>query len=61
MRTASYFRSFVALAYLLALVAHGRWEVRTALLTLAVLAVWAVPVLRDSRRARAAGSPASAR
>lgn len=46
------FRSLVALAYLLALVLHGRWDARTAGLALAVLAVWAVPVIRDARRAR---------
>jgi hypothetical protein len=61
MRDASYFRTFVALAYLLALVVHGRWEMRTALLTLAVVAVWALPLLRDARRHRATGRAVSAR
>jgi hypothetical protein len=55
MRNAAFFRSFVVLAYLLALILHGRWEVRTALLTLAVVAVWALPLVRDAR------SPVSAR
>jgi hypothetical protein len=51
-RMAPIFRTFVALAYLLALVLHGSWDGRTAVLALAVLAVWAVPVVRDARRAR---------
>jgi hypothetical protein len=46
------FRTLVALAYLLALALHGRWDGRTAVLALAVLTVWAVPVIRDARRAR---------
>ena len=50
MRVAPIFRTFVALAYLLALVVHGRWDTRTAVLILAVLAVWAVPLFRDGRR-----------
>jgi hypothetical protein len=51
-RVAPIFRTFVALAYLLALVLHGRWDGSRALLALAVLAVWAAPVLRDGRRHR---------
>ena len=47
------FRSLIALAYLLALVLHGRWDAPTAGLGLAVLAVWAVPVVRYARRSRA--------
>jgi hypothetical protein len=54
-RNAPFFRTFVAMAYLLALVLHGRWDGRTAGLALAVVAVWAVPVIRDARRARPAG------
>jgi hypothetical protein len=47
------FRTLVALTYLLALILHGRWDGRTAGLAVAVLAVWAAPVIRDARRARA--------
>ncbi|GAA3953646.1 hypothetical protein [Actinoplanes auranticolor] len=61
MRNAPFFRTFVACAYLLALVLHGRWDGRTAGLALAVLAVWAVPVIRDARRNRGAVRAASAR
>jgi hypothetical protein len=61
MRNAPYFRTFVALAYLLALVLHSRWDLRTAGLALAVLAVWAMPLIRDARRTRTAVSPVSAR
>ena len=61
MRNAPFFRTFVACAYLLALVLHGHWDARTAVLALAVLAVWAVPVIRDARRhrgvVRAASTP----
>jgi hypothetical protein len=60
-RNAPFFRTFVALAYLLALVLHGRWDARTATLVLAVLAVWAVPVIRDARRHRGIVPTASAR
>jgi hypothetical protein len=56
---ASLFRTFVALAYLLALVLHGRWDGRTAILALAVLAVWAAPAIRDARRARGVLPPAA--
>ena len=57
---ASFFRTFVACAYLLALILHGRWDGRTAGLALAVVAVWAAPVVRDARRARGAGPAAPA-
>ena len=52
MRVAPLFRTLVALAYLLALVLHGRWDGRTAVLALAVLIVWAAPAIRDARRGR---------
>ena len=61
MRNAPFFRTFVACAYLLALVLHGRWDTRTAGLALAVLAVWAVPVIRDARRHRGTVPTAPAR
>ena len=61
MRYTPYFRTFIACAYLLALVLHGRWDGRTAVLAVAVLAVWAAPAIRDARRARALVSPVSAR
>ncbi len=54
MRLCFFFRTFVACAYLSALVLHGRWDGRTAVLALAVVAVWAVPVIRDARRGRGA-------
>jgi hypothetical protein len=52
------YRTLVALAYLLALVLHGRWDGGTAALALAVVAVWAVPVIRDARRSRSVVSAA---
>ena len=57
-RMAPMFRTLVALAYLLALVLHGRWDGGTAALALAVVAVWAVPVIRDARRSRGVVSAA---
>lgn len=61
MRNAPIFRTVIALAYLLALVAHGRWDGRTGGLVLAVAAVWAVPLIRDARRGRTVGPSVSAR
>ncbi len=61
MRYTSWFRTFIACAYLLALALHARWDIRTAVLAAAVLTVWAAPAIRDARRARAAVSPVSAR
>jgi ABC-type uncharacterized transport system permease subunit len=46
------FRTFVSLAYLGALLLHGRWDARTALLALAVVAVWTVAAVRDTVLAR---------
>jgi len=51
-RLAPFFRTFVAGAYLLALILHGRWDGGTAGLALAVVAVWAAPAIRDARCAR---------
>jgi hypothetical protein len=53
-------RSAIALAYLTALLVHGRAELLTAIVAVAVLAVWAVPLLRDRLVARSylpAGEP----
>lgn len=49
-RPAPFCRTFIACAYLLALVLHGRWDGRTAGLALAVVAVWAAPMIREARR-----------
>jgi hypothetical protein len=40
-------RTIVVAAYLLMLLLHGRADLPTALLAVAVLAVWAVPLIRD--------------
>ena len=60
MRFAPFFRTFVACAYLLALVLHGDWNGRSAVLAMAVLAVWAAPAIRDARRSRGVVSAVSA-
>jgi hypothetical protein len=46
------FRTFIALAYLGALLLHGRWDARTVLLALAVVAVWTAAAVRDTVLAR---------
>jgi len=50
------FRTLVLCADLLALLLHGSRDGRTAALALAVLAVWAAPVIRDARRGRRAAA-----
>jgi hypothetical protein len=59
-RFTPFFRTFVACAYLLALVLHGHWDGRSAVLAVAVLAVWAAPAIRDARRSRGVVRAASA-
>jgi hypothetical protein len=46
------FRTFVSLAYLCALLLHGRWDAGTVLLALAVVAVWTAAAVRDTVLAR---------
>jgi len=45
-------RTFVALAYLLALAVHGRPAGAAAILAVALVGLWAVALLRDGRTAR---------
>jgi hypothetical protein len=52
MSTAMLTRTAVVAAYLLALLINGRADLRTGLLATAVVAVWAVPLLRDRRLRR---------
>jgi hypothetical protein len=46
-------RTAVVAAYLLALLVNGRADLATGLLAAAVVAVWAMPLLRDRMRRRA--------
>jgi hypothetical protein len=52
MSTALVARTVIALAYLIALLLNGRAEPMTGMIAAAVLAVWAVPLLRDRILAR---------
>jgi hypothetical protein len=45
-------RTVVVAAYLLALLLHGRADIVTGILAVAVVAVWATPLLRDVRPRR---------
>jgi hypothetical protein len=49
-------RTVIALAYLTALLLNGRAEPRTGMVAAGVLAVWAVPLLRDRIIARSYAS-----
>ena len=50
--TALLARTAIAVAYLTALLLNGRAEIRTGLVAVAVLAIWAFPLLRDRIVAR---------
>jgi hypothetical protein len=56
MSTALIARTAIALGYLTALLLNGRAELLTGMVAAAVLAVWAVPLLRDRILARSGRS-----
>jgi hypothetical protein len=50
MTVALFFRTLIAAAYLLALGWNDPWQPRNGMLAAAIVAVWALPLLRDGKR-----------